>query len=120
MCMNTGMPPSQRRPAEVLLEGYMLSCIDKLSSDRVDLMRRLALRTLGGHGEWTEQVREEFGLKNSFPDEVRAMWVDAKKQAETKKAELSPEVFVHMVMEENFQDVVEMVSTDLELREQAE
>lgn len=97
-----------------LLESYLLDALGELAPDRARATEQLVIRAFRGReASWRDVVREEFGLAPGVSDQVRAMWTEARALAEARGAELGPEPFVSMVVDENFGDTIEMVGTEL-------
>jgi len=103
-----------RSPAALLLESYVLDAIGALSEDRARLAQKLVLRLFDRPGgDWRDILREEFGLAPTIRDQLRDMWLGASQVAQGQGVELRAEQFAAMVVEENFSDAVEMVSSEI-------
>ncbi len=106
------------RPILMLLEYYVRDCISPLSGEDRALSQRLVDQIFDGRGDWKETVRSQLGLSASLDDQIQSMWSESVTVAEDSGSPLDPGEFAEAVVEENFTDLVEMVTGDLERQEE--
>lgn len=98
------------KPVVLLLENYILDSIGQLPQADDLTTQVLVEKAFGEKKDWRGRLKEEFGFTDEGPRQLKAMWKQAQAAASQAGASLSPREFAHMVVEENFQDTVEMVT----------
>lgn len=97
-----------------LLESYILDVLDALPEEQESATKVIMKRAFGRFGNWRSRLRDEFGFSASVDAQLRAMWGEAQRLAKEKGAQVTPAEFARAVVEENFTDSIEMVSTEIE------
>ena len=96
-----------------LMEGYVLAAIGELdSSDEARIARTVSERL--GPGDWRALVRDLFGLQAAVDAQLKMMWDEAQTVAGRQGHTLGGRDFAKLVVEENFTDAVEMVTSELD------
>ncbi|MBK8014286.1 MAG: hypothetical protein IPK13_23425 [Deltaproteobacteria bacterium] len=96
-----------------LMEGYVLAAIRELRpGDEARIARTVSERL--GPGDWPTLVRELFGLQAAVDEQLRVMWDEAQIVAGRQGHKLESQDFAKLVVEENFADAVEMVTSELD------
>lgn len=103
-----------KKPILRILESYVLAAIEALDLAEEQAARTMVSKAFGEQTDWRNRIREEFGLTPTLDQQLVAMWEEARRLAAERGAELAPASFARAVVEENFADTVEMVTTDLE------
>jgi len=99
-----------------LLEGYVLAALERLPAPEEAALEVLARHAFGKAADWRRRVREELGLSPELDAQLAAMWAEASRLACERGEALAPSAFARWVVEENFVDAVELVSTELAAR----
>ena len=102
-----------KKPIVILLENYVLDRIGLLTQADELTTRVIMEKAFGERGDWRARLRTELGIGEELDAQLRAMWKQAHGVATQKGSSLSAREFAEMVVEQNFQDVVEMVHTEL-------
>jgi hypothetical protein len=97
-----------------LLEGYVLAALERLPPGEEAALKVLVRRAFGKSGDWKKRVREELGFNAGLDAQLIAMWGEAQRVATERGSPLEPQAFARWVVEENFVDAVELVSTSVE------
>ncbi len=107
---------SAKKPIVLLLENYVLAAIGELPTPdqaKTQILMKHAFGAQAG-ASWQQRLRDEFGLNESVDSQLRTLWSQAKKLAADKQADLEARDFAATVVEENFQEAVEMISAAAE------
>jgi len=102
-----------KKPVVILLENYVLDRIGLLGQTDELTQKVIMEKAFGEKGDWRARLRDELGLTADLDEQLKAMWKQAQGLATQKGTSLGPRQFAEMVVEENFQDVVELVSAQL-------
>lgn len=102
-----------KKPVVILLENYVLDRLGLLGMADELTTKVIMEKAFGERGDWRARLREELGLTAALDAQLKAMWKQAHGVATQKGTSLSPREFAEMVVEENFQDTVEMVNPEL-------
>lgn len=95
------------RPLVLVLENYVLAAIGELPPDKHVAMGRVVRRVFGGGGDWMATVRQKLQITRGLEGNIRTLWSQNRKLAEAKGAELLPDEFARLVVEENFAPYIE-------------
>ncbi len=109
---NSNLPQGRYagRPLLILLENYVLSCIGQLPTNKEGGLVAAVQRVWGGGEDWKATMRSTLQLGESIDDSLRKMWATNKERAKQANVILSPEEFARMVVDENFNHLIEPVT----------
>lgn len=109
--MNATTP--NKKPVVFLLENYILDCIGMLPQADELATAVIVEKAFGEKKDWRGRLHEEFGFTDKVGPQLKGMWKQAQSVAAQEGSSLSAREFAQVVVEENFQDTVEMVNADL-------
>ena len=97
-----------------LLEGYVVDAIDSLDEADELWINRTVRILFPSAGPWRACLQEQFGLTPSLRDQIVAVWAQSRTVADEQGVKLTPAAFATMVVEENFSDALEMLTTEMD------
>ncbi len=109
--MSAGL--GNKKPVVLLLENYILDRIGMLPQADELTTAVIVEKAFAEKQNWRERLRVEFGFTEAVDSQLKGMWKQAQSIAATEGASLSAREFAQMVVEENFQDTVELVNAGL-------
>ncbi|MFI8616459.1 hypothetical protein ACIGHN_13240 [Acidovorax sp. NPDC077693] len=95
----------QGRPLLIILERYVLSCIDQ--NDDEATMVAIVQKVWGGGQDWKLTVREQLELPETIDEAIRGVWAKNQLIATQKKVSLHPVQFAKMFVDSNFAHLIE-------------
>ncbi|MGF1510458.1 MAG: hypothetical protein ACFB9M_13245 [Myxococcota bacterium] len=102
------------RPAQLLLESFVLDCIGHLPPSRAIRAEAWAARLSFGHDDWRHATCDAFGLAQGCHAAIQRAWEDARRGARSRGVDLTPEAFAVLLVDENFAEAVALVNVDFE------
>jgi hypothetical protein len=102
------MSTTTRAIVKRLLSVYFVSIFEAPSASQLRWVQANASAILTPTLTWRESIRDHFGFSPELDDEIRALFSQASIDAERVGQALTVEPFVDMLIEENFQEVLEL------------
>lgn len=94
------------KPLLILLENYVLDCIECLPKDKASTITAMVQRVYGGGDDWKATLRATLHLDDSLDGNLRQMWDRNQEIAGQANQSLLPEDFARMVVDQNFSSLI--------------
>jgi hypothetical protein len=94
------------KPLLILLENYVLDCIDSLPKDKAAAIIAMVQRVYGGDADWKATLRSTLHLDDSLDERLRRMWVRNQDRSRKANQTLVPEDFARIVVDQNFSALI--------------
>ena len=94
------------KPLLIVLENYVLRCIDELPEDKDRLAAAVVQRVFGGDTDWRKTMRARLQLPDSIDESIRSMWARNQTIAKKNDKPLSPIQFAKMFADANFAPLI--------------
>jgi len=95
------------RPLLILLENYVLSCIDQLPADKEAGLLSVTQRVYGGGDDWKATLRATLQLGDFLDESLRQMWTTNQERARQSNVTLTAEDFARMIVDQNFAHLIQ-------------
>jgi hypothetical protein len=95
------------KPLLILLENYVLDCIDCLPKEKLPIITSMVQQVYGGGDDWKATLRSTLRLEDALDDNLRRLWDQNQHIAMQNNQSLAPEEFARMIVDKNFSSLVD-------------
>jgi hypothetical protein len=94
------------KPLLILLENYVLDCIDCLPPEKIPGLTNVVQQVYGGGPDWKATLRSVLHLEVGLDESLRQLWLHNQNLARQNNEKLLPEDFARMVVDQNFASMI--------------